>query len=396
MTPRFARPAAPSRHGVTLIELLVGIFIALIAGGIAFLLLKDEHSNYTSLKARVKLQSDARDAVRIMESELVNTGLNVGNIMAGGDLMTQACPHAFVSASDSSSFDHTDGDPGDVISFGQYLLDEDGLPNCENANSRWTRYRLVGNTLLRATAPTLAMLANAPEIPLLGDVLAFQVQYGLQSPQDLLWDSTNANKPVPTGALTVTDSGGGWNIKGWTNGLEKVQFPAKALELGDRIKISLHCTPNADFANTTTGWARFVVGLDDGDLDTIRIYPGMTGGRRVEVDVVSAEDANQKLIIAGNMKMSTGAPSIHISSLEVRRTSQASYTWVDTPTQAQKKQVRAMRLFLLVNSKDKSMTVRTAPWTGIGNLGSIDPKSAAAGKATVLFERMIPVVNNGH
>jgi len=204
----------PQRRGVTLIELLVGIFIALIAGGIAFLLLKDEHSNYTSLKARVKLQSDARDAVRIMESELVNTGLNVGNIMAGGDLMTQACPHAFVSASDSASFSYTDGDPGDMVAFGQYLLDEDGLPNCENANSRWTRYRLVGNILLRATAPTHAMLVNAAEIPLLGDVLAFQMQYGIQSPQDLLWDSTNANIPDPTGALTVTDSGGGWNIKG--------------------------------------------------------------------------------------------------------------------------------------------------------------------------------------
>jgi len=396
MTLRSA-PYSPSRHrGVTLIELLVGIFIALIAGGIAFLLLKDEHSNYTSLRARVKLQADARDAVRIMESELVNTGLNVGNIMAGGDLMTQSCPHAFVSASDSSSFDYADGDPGDVIAFGQYLLDADGLPNCENANSRWTRYRLVGNTLMRATALTHDLLADASEIPLLADVVAFQVQYGLQSPQTVLWDSTGANKPVPAGSLTVSDSATGWNLKGWTSGLEKVQFPAKTLGMGDRIRISLRCTPNADFANSTTGWARFVVGLDDGDLDTIRIYPGMTTGRRVEVDVVSGAAASQRLIIAGNMKATTGAPSIHISSLVVRRTSQASYTWVDAPTQAQKMQVRAMRLFLLVRSQDKSLTVRSDPWTGVGNLGPIDPGSAASGKATVLFERMIPVVNNGN
>lgn len=125
---------------MTLIELLVALLISGIAASIAFILLRDEHSNYSRLRSRVKMQADARDALRIMEGELVNTGLNTGLLFSERDMMSLKCPLAFASGVDSSSFVHVNrnsaSNPGDEISFSQYLPNDEGITTCMNTDVR--------------------------------------------------------------------------------------------------------------------------------------------------------------------------------------------------------------------------------------------------------------------
>lgn len=391
-----------TRRGITLIEILVALTISSIAGSIAFLLLRDEQANYGRLRSRIKMQSDARDAVRLLEGELLNTGLSTANIYSGRDMATLKCPLAFVAPGDSSSFLYTNRSsathPGDDIIFAQYHADPAGRVTCHNTNIHYLRYRLdsATGTLLRATARSVAALDSADDIPLLANVLAFQLQYGIQKPDTALWDSTAT--PGSAG-LTVGGSAAGWNLGGWGTGQGAAWIgPARAIPQGSRLRIEFRSTPNDSFADSTRGWNRFAVGLFNGStlMDTVGVNPGTPSGRKVVVELVnSTAMSSARLGIVGRMRADLGSPSILLAGLVAKHSSQPHYRWVDAPTNAQKRQVRAVRLFLLVRSSEKSLPAAEADWENVGDLPPIDPGASASGKASALFERIIPVVNNG-
>lgn len=391
-----------SRRGLTLIEILVALVISSIAGTIAFLLLRDEHANYGRLRSRIKMQSDARDAVRLLEGELLNTGLSTANIYSGRDLSTLKCPLAFVAPGDSSSFLYTNrttsDNPGDEIVFAQYHADAFGTVTCHNTNVHYLRYRLDSSTgtLLRATARSVAALDSADDIPLLANVLAFQLQYGIQHPDSILWDSTTT--PGSAG-LSVGGSSAGWDLGGWSTAQGSAWIgPARTLPQGSRLRVEFRSTPNDSFADSTRGWGRFAVGLFQGSTlqDTIGVVPGNSSGRKVMVELVASTAlSSARLGIIGRMRTDLSSPSIRISGLVVKQASLPSYRWVDAPSQVQKRQVRAIRLFLLVRSNEKSLPAAEAQWENVGDLPPIDPGVSSSGKASALFERIIPVVNNG-
>ncbi|MCB9496919.1 MAG: hypothetical protein H6686_08565 [Fibrobacteria bacterium] len=228
-------------------------------------------------------------------------------------------------------------------------------------------------------------------------MLAFQIQYGLQNPDSLLWSNLSV---AASGGLVATPLGIGigWNITGWSNTRRWVSFtPGQRLEQGEKIRVSFKCTINDSLADSTRGWDGIRVGVYGGsDIDSIRFHPGGTAGRRVEVDLINTSNRSSAyLYIGGTTKEAVGSPAMRLEDLQVRRISRPRYIWVDDPTEIQKAQVRAFRLLLLVRTSKRSLPARQEAWESIADLPPIDPGASSDGKASALFERIIPVVNNG-
>lgn len=392
------------RRGFTLIEILIALILSLIAISIAYIMLKDEHSNFVRVRSRIRMQSDAREAMNILEYDLRNLGLKRANLYSKRDMSVIDCPDARISASDPSSFLHVNSSslssPGDEITFALYPPDESGMVTCHSTNLLFVRYRLGADSVLtRATASSQSAISTAPDIPLLENVLAFQIQYGIQVPDTVLWDSTSIWHG--TGSLSASGSASaGWTSSGWGIGLQYLWTPkTRTIRAGSRLQASFRITPNLDMADTSNGRPYLVIGFLDGGVlkDTVPFTVGDDAGRTIVLDIVPRQDmAAANLVVGGRLKSATAAPNLRMTSLQVREVSSPSYTWIDDPTTLQKSQIRAVRVFLLPRSREKSLPSKQNPWTGIGDLPSFDPGASLGGKAASLFVRTIPVVNNGH
>lgn len=392
-----------NRRGLSMVEVMIAMVLSVIAISIAFIMLKDEHSNFVRVRSRIRMQSDAREALKILENDLRNMGLKRANLYSRRDLSVIQCPDAWIASGDSSSFQHINrsdlSNPGDEIVFGMYPPDENGTVTCHSTNLLFVRYRLRGDSVLtRATATSQAGMSMAPDVPLLENVLAFQLQYGLQAPFSTLWNSSDGWSGI--GSLAVNgDAASGWSISGWKNSLQYAWIlPAKAVKAGNRVRATFQIFPNLGMADTADGRPQLVVGFLEGSTlkDTISLDVGDTTGHTITVDLVATSDmASAHLAVAGLVKGIPSSPVLKIKQLFVQEMSTASYAWLDDPTTDQKRQVRAVRAFLLPRSREKSLPSKQDPWVGIGDLPPYDPGASLGGKAASLFVRSIPVVNNG-
>lgn len=92
--------------GYTLVELLVALVLSGLAIGFAFMLLQGSRGGFMRVSSSVQLQAETREAVRMIEHDIRNTGLKIANMYSSRILSTVNCPHAYVdpATGDSASF----------------------------------------------------------------------------------------------------------------------------------------------------------------------------------------------------------------------------------------------------------------------------------------------------
>lgn len=76
---------------MTLVELLVAMIISGIVAFITLEMIIGEHSNYTKTRDKIRLQSDSREALRIMEEEIKNAGYRTLGTISAGSLNVTPC-----------------------------------------------------------------------------------------------------------------------------------------------------------------------------------------------------------------------------------------------------------------------------------------------------------------
>lgn len=394
------------KSGYTLIEMIVALVLSTMVVGFAFMLLQGSRGSFMRVKGSIALQADTREAVRMMENDLRNLGLKVANMYSSRILSTVNCPLAFVdpASGDSSSFLHINRsdwtDPGDEITFAQYLPDGAGNVSCAPTNLQVVRYRLrsTDSVLTRSEANSFAGISSAPEVPLCESVVAFQTEYALLDVDSVLWDSTS-NWYSPW--LSVSKSGNKSTLSGWA---PLVMLGAGTSTLHDIVqgstyRVEFDLEPNTVFADTSTGQNHLVVGFWDGlaPVDTVPVWTGSTTSRHVIVDIEASKNiSDARVLVQGKLSTIRPTATLSISSLRVAQRSLTGYRWLSDPTLAQKKRVQAVKLSVVTRTEREVQG--TSPWAfdRVGDLPGLNIGGAEARKGYAFFQRIVPVVNHGY
>lgn len=396
-----SRPAG----GYTLVELLVAMVLSGMAIGFAFMLLQGSRGGFMRVSSSVQLQAETREAVRMIEHDIRNTGLKIANMYSSRILSTVNCPHAYVdpTTGDSASFSFINRSdwsyPGDEVVFAQYMPDGNGNVTCAPTSLQVVRYRLrtLDSVLVRAQATTFAGIPTATEIPVCHSVVAFQMEYALLGLDSTLMDSTTA---WYSPSFPIVRSGNNYTVGPWLTtslaGVATIGYVNIKRGFGYRIEIQL--TPNAAFADTTTGAQRIVVGLLEGSqlVDTIPAWVGPNTGRKVVVDIEATRDIPfARVVIGARMGAANTASMLTFSQFRFSLKRLTNYVWLSDPTPAQRRRVQALRLSIITRTERE---VRgNAPWTfeGVGDLPGLNLIGSDARKGYAFFQRIIPVVNHG-
>lgn len=423
------------RVGVTLIELLIALALAAIVTYFAYDLLRDENQNYVRVREKVKVQADARDAMRIMESEIRNAGF-------AGKASTNRIANGSARCSTEVEFDNATGATmeatnnsstiatGDQIVFRSFQLGTGAtLPTtcATGAGSLFQEvgYRLSGGTMQRYLRQDVA---SAPVwVPFLNDVVSFQVQYGLSTnPNTSIgvdatilnttnWTFTSGGSISSCGAKCITM--GGWaasTLRTWgTN------FNGYNVKRGETYRAVFTFKGNDGFIDsnstgTVKGYDRatlrvgLVETLGGAFLDSVIIWAGdplVPTPTPREVYLTMPKDAsNVKFAVRGSLMSSavasTPAQELNISDLTIRQVNAGTFlSWLTSPTSAQMGEVKAVRLTLLAKTQDKNREGVKAHYTGaaLGDpaLPDYTATSADTARSHILLQRIIPVVNNG-
>lgn len=394
------------RSGYTLIEMVVALVLSAIVVGFAFMLLQGSRGSFMRVKGSIGLQSDTREAVRMMENDLRNMGLRVANMYSSRIMNIVNCPLAYAdpATGDSSSFLHVNrtdwSNPGDEITFAQYLPDGSGNVSCSPSNLMVVRYRLrtSDSVLLRTEAGLFSQIASKPEVPLCQSVVAFQLEYALLGVDSTLWDSTTV---FWSGWLSLVRIGNRTTIGGWIPMvmLSAISTTSRDIEEGSTYRFEFDLAPNAAFADPTGGNSRFVVGFLDGStvVDTVAVWTGLASSRHVVLDIEASRSiANARVIVQGDVPDPRPTATLAISGLRVSQKTLTNYRWISDPTVAQKKRVQALKLSVI--TKTDREVQGTVPWAfdGVGDLPGLSVTGPDSRKGYAFYQRIIPVVNHGN
>lgn len=209
------------KRGVTLIELLVAMAIATLVGYIAFDLVRDEQGNYTKTRTKVRLQADAREAVRILEEDFANLGfsqgLGWGDTVPTGSNLRRACMVGtnLVLRPDQRLFVRDDGGNGSDTIEGRFfrVSSAEGV-QCARSPIR-VRYFVRGTQLIRQFWNAGDSVNVRSEAVVVEDVVTMQAQVATDTlltnqipsvriKNHLLEDAKLS--PLNPGDLTATDT----------------------------------------------------------------------------------------------------------------------------------------------------------------------------------------------
>lgn len=446
------------KFGFTLIELMVAVIIAGLVAFMAWELVKDEHTNYTRTRTKVRLQSDAKEAFRILEGEFRNLGFNtVVSVTAGRSAMSASTCSGAGDAridpvnGDSSGFrfvNSTTIPGGDQIEFRVHTPPSinmnqassswsvmDCNTNLQSISYRWNNGR-IERRLCDGAAAVATCAADSNWVPLIDSVVSFQIQYGLLADTAETWFTSTewqnaanwANPGAPTASLssrqrittiaTRSDTAiafGRFDSNSLRHGL-LLGLPADEYRNNQTLLVSFHLLGS-------TGWLQrggnlyagffHTDGTVDSPSDTLPITAGIqtgTGDSGIFYQLLfqpSVANADLQRVFGIMGKSRTGGfigsplpDTLFLRNLSIRRISQGGYfRWLEEPNLAQKNRVKAVRLTMLVKSRRTDADPDPGTFTGsqLGEPGTDWTPSAAEKRFSyILMQRIIPVVNNGN
>lgn len=422
------------RRGLTLLELLVAMALTGILAWIALGMFSGESANFQRTREKVKMQSDARAAVRIMEEELRDAGY--ASRILGSSRISQAiskCSETDFTAAGEAIQAVNSGTlaTGDQVAVRYFEIPASGtLAACGTGSAsqfREVAYRLNGGRLERRFRKDPAD-ATAAWVPFLENVVSFQAQYGMitavndyptnlvpAKTTDMNYWSNAIGTPLTIGGTTTQVV-----LSGWTTSVRTAYLttPIDTTRVGEAYKVSFDATPNAAFVDAANGydtsWATspLRVSLIDhasgAESDTVafRVSPIADVPQHFEMFLEAASNtttSSNPMHIGIRGRLRAGAASsgqtLALTNVVVQRANRAKYfSWLYAPTSAQLGQVAAIRLCLLVKTPqgngEKSAPTFTGAQLGDTTLGTYTATGAAAKQSHILYQRIIPVVNN--
>ncbi|MCB9496617.1 MAG: prepilin-type N-terminal cleavage/methylation domain-containing protein [Fibrobacteria bacterium] len=421
-----------NRRGLTLMELMVAMVLTGILAWLALGMFSGESANYRRTREKIKMQSDAREAMRILEEELRNSGY--GNQIAGTSRIAQTiskCTETSLGANGEAlqAVDRSTMSGGDEITVRYFELPSTGvLTSCGTGSASQFReitYRLNSGRLERRMRRDPAD-STAPWIPFLENVVSFQIQYGMVVAVD---DYPTGMTPSATGdaanwttgigtPLTVSGTSSEVRLTGWSTSTRTAHLstPIDTTVAGEAYRVKFTATANDAFLSGTNGYDTTLAATGSGLRVTLLKTDGTDASevgflvptiadvaQNYEIYLTATADTRSALRVAIRGKLRTGALSgtqkLTLSNFEVERANRAKYfRWLASPTSAEMSRVGAVRLFLLVNTPQNDGEAEPAHFTasqlGDTTIGDYTASGQAAKRSHILYERIIPVVNN--
>lgn len=414
------------KRGLTLIEMLVAVLLCGIVVFVAIQMVTGEHKNYTVTRKKVRLQSDAREAMRILDEEIKNAGYRVRPVIdASLNLQVSKCPDALYPSNASidpnpSSSAYTAGFKALEIRFYNPIDPPTSSNYCKS--KLWTvgyMYNSTDHILYRQgkqgdpTVPATAL--NATDwAPFLENVMDFSWEYGVLMTNDPLlasagtgsqvisftgtsdWYSLNTTASTPAGSNVI---GKPWTVSTRKGGTDVITAVYSAIPLtasgntsdGARnenldenatYRVSFDVAANDAFFDATKGIAANAY-LNAGFYTQTGVATGTSGNNvftfkpasgaiiNVQYDLVPTAQSG-KVFFGVSFQLQAADVvdrTLTISNLKVVRIDKGNYAFQTTaPALAT---VQALKLKMTVLSTAQSST------------------------ETVKLERVIPVVNNG-
>ncbi len=415
-----------NRLGITLMEMLVAMIICGIVAWIAMEMFSGQKGNYTRTREKIRMQNDAREAMRVIEADLRNTGFRT--LVASDPTRLAGTPSscdAPVLDGDRSALTAGNNDAliGDTLRIRYIEPASDGSVVCYGLHSgfREIGYRQSGSILQRMTRKDTT---QAPTwVDLLDNVVTFQVEYGLLTdPTDSVAtsaDLTSAGNWAGSSGLLFNTTSGVLTLSGWaSSSMMYAQFtPQISLNPLYTYHIAFDMNMNDNMrlgakgidSSATTPYPAFWIGFFSSSnlpMDTLYQYPrspdpGATF-RHIDAYINPTHTGSSYFGICTRLKSGGSlSQSLTISNASITVVSRGQYwSWVNAPTPAQKPLVKALKVNLLVRTENNDKEGAAAQFTGLDANSSTTPLNYRASgpdslKSHILYQRIIPVVNNG-
>jgi type II secretory pathway component PulJ len=412
-------------------EMLVAMIISGIVAWMALEMFSGQKGNYTRTRDKIRMQNDAREAMRVIEEDVRNAGFRTQVDMEATGLVGKASScDANVLDGDQSALSPGNSDllSGDTLRVRFMAPRADGSVHCSDHLTEVGYYQRH-DTLFRMTDYDTTQPHNW--VPILDNVVTFQVEYGLLvNANDTPVTSAAFGTPAKWGGgTTVAASGSGVAINGWgtSNTVALLSGVPIALNhlytyhvvfdlsMNDSMRIGTDAAgTNGIDSNTTSGLPMFWIGFfnssgtatDPGD--TLYQYPGSHPGttayRRVEAYINPTSPGTRYFGICSKLKSGSNTAAkgqgITISNGTIDIFSHGQYfQWLNAPTHAQKPHVKALKVNLLVKTSNTDKEGVKAKFTNLDATPYTPLSYTASGsdtlKSHILYQRIIPVVNNG-
>jgi len=425
------------RRGITLIELLVAMLVAVIVGFLAFKLVVSENANYSRTRSNIRLQSDGREAVRVLEEDLLNVGYRAGLKIYG---TTTNYPASLNTCDTLLSVDRVAIQDGgatgsDILTFRYYDVSANQGVVCKGSPNVVSYYvRSSDSTLARDFTPAVAAgttPTTTTSIVLKG-AITLQAQLGVDTTSDSvqsmrttdtlwtqgekqsIWTATSLTAPVYDGTNQNLP------LLGWTVGTEgkiatstgvgvKTLQPNSTYRLSALVQVNAAFQTMFDTTNYNTNYIRIQVkGTGFTDSTSVKLPP-TTNPTWVtwQFQTGSSSVASTQLLLRGKLTLAGSGPAMYLSHLKVMRVrnagevgGQSPYTWenestVSATALAQQRQTVALHIWLLTRSANANNQVFHTSYSGLGNLNTFTP-TAADRNSYAIYDRVIPVGNYGY
>jgi prepilin-type N-terminal cleavage/methylation domain-containing protein len=423
------------RRGVTLIELMVAMFVATIVAYLAFDLIRSEQSHYSKVRAKVRLQDDAREAIRVIEEDLMNTGYNAGLNVATSAIHATLSTCALDGQARVVAFNGTNGE-SDQLRIRSYEASPTSGVTCPTTATPNIITYYVDATDSSLKRSFIAAGSTTPTVStILKHVVTFQLQAGidassdpagLQDPQDTFWiqaerlksqwSSMGLNTPT-TSAFGANSGDSQLTYTGWTQGTATTisNAPlARSLNAYSTYQVKFYLVPTNGFramfdTTSTASYLRLYARTGSGSIvDSTNLkLPAIAGPTWVswQFQTGSTAPSGVYLQLATTLSLAQNttldAPTLGIANLGMHRVKNTglSYTWANPDDSAadgaQRRQTVALRVWLLARSAKGN---KEGVQSSFNNIGDWKPAGFTPQdlNSYVVYERVIPVGNHGY
>jgi prepilin-type N-terminal cleavage/methylation domain-containing protein len=371
-----------ARRGLTLIELLVAMALTGIVTFIVLGMITGQSSNYTTTRTKIKLQSDTREAMRIIQDELKNAGFRTKDSIVNGVLTASSCGNSFSVAGKTSYFMPL----ANGVRFHLYnpFQLSGSIMSCDDDlyTIQYTWDSASGIVSRKSVKGVSASIAAVDSVPFLAKVKAFRLKYGIYGDTAYMLSKTDfaTSSILASGLVATRASDSAVTLSGWSasTGIFRVLKVFPALDTDATYRIVFTAYGNTAFMDGTTGYSTLQAGLFANGAASSSLFtfcPGTSAGagsaRTIEYDLVPGSDVVGKSVtfgIVGSMKSAASGATLSIGNLTVQKKNGGRITsWV-------------------------SGTDTTASWDRIGAIEV--QMTAVEGKDTITYLRQIPLVNN--
>jgi prepilin-type N-terminal cleavage/methylation domain-containing protein len=369
-------------HGLTLIELLVAMALTGIVSFLVIGMLKGQSSNYTTTRSKIKLQSDTREAIRIVQDELKNAGFRTKDSIVNGVLTASSCGNSF-SVSGKTSYFLPLSNGVRFHLYNPFQLDG-AIMSCTDDlyTIQYTWDSASGVVSRKSVKGVATSITSVDSVPFLAKVSSFRIRYGIYADTTKLVTASDFSSAalLGSGLVATRTSDSLVTLSGWTTatGTFRLLKSFSGLDTNSTYRIAFTTYGNSAFMDATTGYANLKAGFFVNGSPSTSLFtfcPGTSAGagsaRTILYDVVPGSDVTGATVtfgISGNLKGAASGATLCIGNLTIR-----------------KRNGGRIEKWILG-------TDTTAAWDRIGAIQV--QMTAVDGKDTVNYLRQIPVVNN--